>query len=133
MTFLRLAFVGAAFALAAGCALASGARDDVIAGFCGVVRGETWSRTEAPSDADTYRRLAWADASQNGRRPRGDEYWFANSSGETRLCVTPLERASFVPARNRSNCDEKIGVWWNFTRTEEGPSTQGAEERICVL
>jgi hypothetical protein len=132
MALHRLTIAAAAVLLAAGCAVVSGARNDVIAGFCGVGAGDAWSRTEAPADASAYRQLALADPSLNGRRPRGDEYWFSNGSGETRFCVTPLERATFVPARNRTNCDERIGAWWDFRQTEAGPVTTGAAEHICL-
>jgi hypothetical protein len=132
MALYKLAAAGAALLLAAGCAVVSGVRNDVIAEFCGVRAGETWSRTEPPADADVYRQQTLADPGYGRHPPRGDEYWLANASGETRFCVTPLERATFVPARNRTNCDERIGVWWDFRQTEAGPVTTGAEEHICL-
>jgi hypothetical protein len=132
MALHRLAVAAAAVLAAPGCAMLSGARNDVVAGFCGVRPAEAWSRIEAPADAETLRQLALADLQFADRRPRGDEYWFAKADGEIRFCITPLERASYVPARNRSRCDERIGVWWNFRRTESGPATDGPEEEICV-
>jgi hypothetical protein len=132
MTLHRLAVAAAAVLAAPGCAMLSSARNEVAAGFCGVRSGEAWSRIEAPADADNLRQLALADPQFANRRPRGDEYWFAKTDREIRFCITPLERASYVPARNRSRCDERIGVWWNFRRTEAGPATDGPEEEICV-
>jgi len=131
MALHKLAVAGAAVLLAASCAVFDGMRDEVIADFCGVRAGETWARIEAPVNADVYRQLALADRSY-GRAPRGDEYWLRNAVGDTRFCVTPLERANFVPARNRGHCDDRIGVWWDFRETEAGPVTRGAEERICL-
>ena len=107
-------------------------RDEVISGFCGAnPRDEPrWTRIGPPANAETYRTLARADAQLS--RPGGGEYWFARTNGEVKYCVTPLTRASTVPERNGSGCDDRIGAWWVFRQTAAGPATHGAEERICV-
>lgn len=126
---LFLAAIAAALATFGGCATM---RDEVISGFCGADPRDPsrWDRIEAPADADIYRTLARTDAGLS--RARGDEYWFASESGEVKYCVTPLRRASTIPERNGSNCDDRIGWWWIFHQTPSGPQTRGVEERICL-
>lgn len=131
---LRKAMIVAASALAlAACAVLSGVQDEVIAGFCSAHDARPWTRIDAPADADAYRRIAEADPSLSRWRPPGDEYWFALPTGEVKYCLTPLRRGSTVPERNGAGCDDRIGTWWEFTHTETGPTTRGAEDRICVL
>lgn len=131
MALPRLLIVAASLVLA-NCALTAGIRDDVIAGYCGVERGEAWTLTDAPSDADAYRRLAIDTHRANGRFPE-EEFWFSNGEGGGRYCRTPLRRATHFAERNGSGCDDRIGRWWDFRRTEAGLVTEGVEERICIL
>lgn len=128
MALLKLAGLAAVLVIT-GCAVVSGVRADVLAGYCGVEPHETWARIEAPAQADAYRAIALREA---GRRPRGDEYWFGDADGGVRYCITPLQRGSSVPERNGSNCDDRIGVWWDFRQTDAGPHTNGMIERICL-
>ncbi len=134
MGWHKLAALMGAVVLSASCAAVSGMRDDVVAGFCsyGASDRRGLLRTEAPANADLYRRFAAAQPAFPDRRPRGDEYWFVRADGGVRYCVSPLERSSTVPVRNGSGCDDRIGVWWDFSDTDAGPATRGAEERICV-
>ena len=121
-------------ALAAAAALVSctSMHNEVISGFCGADPRDQqrWARIEVPADAEAYRTLARAGEGMS--RPRGEEYWFALASGEIKYCVTPLQRASTVPERNGSNCDDRVGWWWIFRQTPSGPETRGVEERICL-
>lgn len=121
-------------AIAAVGALASCAsmQNEIISGFCGADPRDQqrWARIEAPADAETYRTLARSDVGMS--QPRGEEYWFALTSGEIKYCLSPLQRASTVPERNGSNCDDRVGWWWIFEQTSSGPVTRGAEERICL-
>ncbi len=120
----------ACVAIRGGCA---SMRDEVISGFCGARPddGPRWARVDPPADREIYRRLARADASANPPRD-GEEYWFALTTGEVKYCITPLRRASTVPERNGSDCDDRVGVWWVFHQTPSGPVTSGADERICL-
>jgi|GEM_PF-2187562 len=132
MAWHKLVLAAAAVVLMASCAVAAGMRNEVIAGFCGVRPGEVWSRIEPPADAEVFRQRAWADPAVANRRPRGDEYWFTKPGGEVRFCITPLERGAFVASRNRTGCEERIGSWWDFRRMDDGPTTDGVAEHICV-
>lgn len=119
----------ASIAVLASCA---SMRDEVISGFCGADPRdqERWARIEAPADAETYRTLARSDVGMS--QPRGEEYWFALTSGEIKYCLSPLQRASTVPERNGSTCDDRVGWWWIFRQMPSGPETRGVEERVCL-
>lgn len=126
--FLALAVAGVA--TFGGCATM---QDEVISGFCGANAYDQprWARIDPPANADAYRTLARTEGNL-AERVGGDEYWFARTGGEIKYCVTPLRRASTVPERNGSNCDDRIGAWWIFQQTPSGLATHGAEERICL-
>lgn len=124
-----LAFLALALA---GCALTAGLREDVVAGYCGVERGEAWDLIDAPANVDAYWRLALDENARPARFPE-QEFWFSNGAGGVRYCQTPLRRATHFSERNGSGCDDRIGRWWDFRSTPAGPVTDGVQERICVL
>lgn len=123
--------ISVALALA-GCALTAGLRESVVAGYCGVERGEAWELIDAPIDADAYRVLA-VDAGRTRAAYPENEFWFANGEGGVRYCRTSLRRATHFAERNGSGCDDRLGRWWDFRRTGSGLATDGLQERICVL
>lgn len=127
LAFTMLALMGAMFAISA-CAAAAEMRADVVAGFCDA--GEDWTAIAPPADAQAFR-----DALANDMEYASDRqmpaYWFTRADGEVRLCHTALARAEYTHPRWRA-CDTRIATWWDFHRTESGPRTNGAQERICL-
>ena len=129
LALTMLALMGALFAVSS-CAVASAVHEDVVEGFCEADDG-AWTLTPPPADAQAFRDTLRADQDYL-RVSRQPEYWFTRADGEVRLCHTPLNRAEYTHPRWR-DCDTRVATWWNFRRTEGGPRTSGAEERVCVL
>ncbi len=124
-------FVVAAFVLAS-CALASGIRESVVAGYCGVERGETWALIDAPADADRYLELIVDTDRARARYPE-EEFWLSDGEGGVRYCRTSLRRGMRFSERNGSGCDDRLGRWWDFSVGDAGLTTDGLQERVCVL
>jgi len=85
---------------------------------------DQWRPIAPPADADTYRQLArmhWS--ADDGEFPDGAEHWFSGAQGVTKYCVVELSPA---------NCETRDGVWWDFTPSADGPTTQHANYGVCL-
>ena len=113
------------------CASTPGYGEWVVADYCGNhLRSNalTWSRIEAPADAQRYRDIARADRDTvelAGDDPR--EFWFAGTGGEIKYCLTNLQRGG-----HRDWCDAQSAAWWVFRETETGLATESDGFGICV-
>jgi hypothetical protein len=116
--------------LASSCASLPVYNSWLISDFCnsgGDERG--WVRTDAPANAETYRRVASGDEDAMDSVPEGArEYWFALPSGALKLCMTNLKRAE----GRRHWCNPRLAVWWSFRETENGPVIENSQFPICV-
>lgn len=115
--------------LASSCASLPVYNTWVISDFCNNGDDRPWTRAEAPSNADVYRRVAASDQSSMESVPDGArEYWFALPSGAVKLCMTNLTR----PEGRLHWCSPRLVVWWSFRETEAGPVIENNQIPICL-
>lgn len=102
----------------------------VIDDYCSAGGNQrTWVRTEAPANAETYRRIAAADTETSDSVPANSrEYWYSAPGGEVKLCRTNLQRAG----GRRDWCNPRRVVWWTFRESETGPVIDNSHLPICI-
>jgi hypothetical protein len=89
----------------------------------------TWVRTDAPTNAETYRRVAAADTDTSDSIPSNSrEYWYAGQGGEVKLCMTNLQRSG----GRRDWCNPRRVVWWTFRDAEAGPVIDNSHQPVCI-
>ncbi|MEZ5957507.1 MAG: hypothetical protein R3C27_09890 [Hyphomonadaceae bacterium] len=116
--------------LASSCASLPVYNTWIVSDFCHAGDDRPWTRTEAPANADAYRRVAMSDRDTVESIPeRSREYWFASPSGAVKLCMTNLTRAE-----GRLHwCNPRLVVWWSFRETEAGPAIENNHAPMCFL